>query len=344
MPLFSLPSCSLQSARRGAKSAMISETLAGGDCLNTGCVPSKAIIRSARAVSEVKRAAEFGIVFKEGNGDFTVDFAAVMKRVRMMRAKIAPVDGHKVSEEAGTHVYQGRGRLTSPTTVEVNGITLQFKKCVLATGGRPAIPSNIEGLVKGETPYTTSETLFNLEELPPRMVVLGGGVVALEMAQTFSLLGSNVSVINRSSRLFASKHGDAEAATILQSSLEHDGVTFYHNTKISKVTTLRQGSEGSSNKKRKRDDGTEEDDESSTSYFPLMKLTLDNGGELECECFLIAAGRLANVEDLGLEEGNVEYEIGKGIKINDLVESVSNPNVYAIGDCAAGVPRLTHMR
>ena len=176
------------------------------------------------------------------------------------------------------------------------------------------------------------------------MIVLGSGVVALEMAQTFSLLGSKVSVINRSSRLFGSKHGDVEASQILQSSLEQDGVTFYHNTKITKVTTLRE--DGQVSNKRKRDDGNENNDGSSSSCFPLMKIALNDsdGTELDCECLLIAAGRLANVEDLGLEDGNVEYEIGRGIKVNDLVQSVSNPNVYAIGDCCADVPRLTHMR
>merc|ERR1712137_1513840 len=106
-----------------------------------------------------------------------------MKRVRALRAKIAPVDGHEATEAAGTHVFQGRGRLTGPNTLEVNGQTLQFKVCVLATGGRPAIPNNIPGLL--DAPYTTNEQLFNLQELPPRMVILGAGVIALEMALSF---------------------------------------------------------------------------------------------------------------------------------------------------------------
>ena len=124
-----------------------------------------------------------------------------MRRLRELRAKIAPADGHEGTENAGAHVYQGRGRLTGPNTVEVNGKTLQFKVCVIATGGRPAVP-DIPGLK--DAPYTTNERLFNLETLPPRLVILGGGVVALEMAQTFSLLGSKVTVLNRSSRLFQS--------------------------------------------------------------------------------------------------------------------------------------------
>lgn len=160
---------SKQSGRRGAKSAMISERLAGGDCLNVGCVPSKAIIRSARAVAQVKKAAELGIV----TGDIKVDFGAVMKRVRQMRAKIAPADGHEGTESAGTHVIQGRGHLVGPNTVSVSGKTYEFKMCVLATGGRPSIP-DIPGLK--QAPYTTNEQLFNLETLPTRMVILGAGV------------------------------------------------------------------------------------------------------------------------------------------------------------------------
>jgi Pyridine nucleotide-disulphide oxidoreductase len=120
---------SRQSARRGATSAMISERLAGGDCLNIGCVPSKALIRSARAASQVRRAAEFGIVIPDG--PVKVDFAKVMERLRIKRAKIAPADGHPGTELAGAHVYQGRGRMTGPNTVEVNGRTLTFKKLVI---------------------------------------------------------------------------------------------------------------------------------------------------------------------------------------------------------------------
>lgn len=121
---------SRQSARRGATSALISEGLAGGDCLNIGCVPSKALIRSARAASQVRRAAEFGIVIE---GPITVDFAKVMTRLREKRATIAPADGHPGTESAGAHVYQGRGRMTSKDTIEVNGKTLKFKKLVLVS-------------------------------------------------------------------------------------------------------------------------------------------------------------------------------------------------------------------
>jgi len=307
---------SKQTARRGGKSAMISEHLAGGDCLNSGCVPSKALIRSARAVAQIRKASEVGI---DVIGEVKVDFGKIMARLRQKRAAIAPADGHPGTEATGAHVYQGRGRLTGPNTLEVNGQTLKFKNCVLCTGGRPMVPKGIPGLA--DAPYTTNESLFNLQELPPRMVVLGAGVVALEMAQAFSLLGTKVTVINRSSRLFESRGGDPEAASILQAELEKDGVTFLSSSKIEKVETLK---------------------EENKEGFPLMRVTV-GGNDMDCECLLVAAGRMANVEDCGLEAGGVEYEVGKGVLVDDYARSVSNPSVFAIGDCCAGVPRLTHV-
>lgn len=314
---------SKQTARRGGKSAMISEHLAGGDCLNVGCVPSKALLRAAKAIQEVKRAAEFGISFGEGATAPTIDFRVVMQRLRERRAVISPADGHDGTASAGTHVFQGRGRFTGPNTIEVNGKTLKFKKAVVATGGRPTIPS-YPGLK--EAPYTTNEVLFNLETLPPRMIVLGSGVIALEMAQCFAAFGSHVTIIQRAERLFQSKGGDAEGAELLEKLLTEDGVHFLSKTTIAKVETLR---------------------ERSKDTLPLMKVTLNVGENeervLECECLLVATGRASNVENLGLEEAGVDYEVGRGVTVNDLAQSVSNENVYAVGDCAAGVPRLTHM-
>ena len=151
------------------------------------------------------------------------------------------------------------------------------------------------------------------------MVVLGAGVVALEMAQSFSLLGSKVTVINRSPRLFGSEGGDEEAAELLQKELEADRVTFKSSAKVQKVTTVSAGKPGE---------------------FPVMKVAFEDE-ELECDCLLVATGRVANVEDLGLEAAGVEYKPGAGVVVDDLIRSVSNPSVYAVGDCVAGVPRLT---
>lgn len=140
------------------------------------------------------------------------------------------------------------------------------------------------------------------------------------MAQAFSLLGSKVTVVNRSSRLFESKGGDPEASAIIQTELEKDGVTFLSSSSIESVETLKDGKDG----------------------LPLMKVTVADK-TLECECLLVAVGRMANVEDCGLEAGGVDFEVGKGVLVDEYARSVSNPSVFAVGDCCAGVPRLTHM-
>jgi pyruvate/2-oxoglutarate dehydrogenase complex dihydrolipoamide dehydrogenase (E3) component len=295
-------------------------------CLNVGCVPSKALIRAAKAIAEVRRADDFGIVLPPGQ--VRIDFPKIMRRVRELRAKIAPVDGHAASESTSAHVYQGRGKFTGPDTIQVTTVdggtvTLKFKKAVICTGGRPQVP-NIPGLKA--SPYSTNEVLFNLQVLPPRMAIIGAGVVALEMAQSFATFGSNVTVIQRSTGLFQSKHGDREAAEILQVELEKSGVHFCTGS-TKNVETLREAT----------DDHKE---------LPLMKVTVRTDGgdeEYECECLLVATGRVANVGTLGLEEAGIEFEVEKGVKVNDLAQTIGNPNVYAVGDCVANVPRLTHM-
>jgi pyruvate/2-oxoglutarate dehydrogenase complex dihydrolipoamide dehydrogenase (E3) component len=291
------------------------------------CVPSKALLRVAKAIREVKRSSEFGVRIPS-SADIEIDFPAIMRRMRQLRTVISPADGHTGTTNTGAHVFQGYGTFTSPNTIQVSGTTieLKFRKAVIATGGRPLVPQDILGLV--EAPYTTNEILFNLETLPPRMVILGAGIIALEMAQCFATFGSNVTVIQRSKTLFASTHGDVEAAQIMQQELEDSGVQFIRGTTTG-VTTLR------------------ERNMNNTSQHPLMSVLVEtNSGQnfsLECECLLVATGRLPNVENLGLEEAGVKYEIGKGVIVNDNAQSVSNPNIYAVGDCVAGVPRLTHM-
>ncbi len=372
---------SRQIARRGGRSAMISSNLAGGDCLNVGCVPSKALIRSARLIRELYNAhpknneeeggrggeqEEFGVTIQ---GSVKVDFAAIMKRMRKIRAEIAPIDGHERGKEIGVDVYQGFGRFVNEHTIEVlpvdnnkdkksNGggnnhktedtskeqkpIQLTFQKVAICTGGRATIPTNIPGLSKA--PYTTNETLFNLTKLPKRMIILGSGVVALEMAQTFATFGSDVTVLVRSHTLFP--RGDPDAGPYLMNSLKKNrpnGVKFLTFAKITNVDTIREG----------KNLGEEEEE------LPLMKVSIEykddgNGNDekedvlrkhvdLECECLLVATGRTPNVENLNLEGANVEYDAAKGVIVDDNARSTTNPNVYSVGDCTADVPRLTHM-
>ncbi|KAL3789975.1 hypothetical protein ACHAWO_002029 [Cyclotella atomus] len=333
---------SRQAARRGAKSAMISMELAGGDCLNAGCVPSKALLRCAKMVREARKAAlknnEFGVSFtkkddgREVDVQVNVDFSKVMERMRMLRSNIAPVDGHARGNSIGSAVFQGKGMFTSPYTVEVvedgkklgdaNNPVLRFRKAVIATGGRPAIP-DVKGLA--DAPYTTNLNLFNLQSLPERMVILGAGIVALEMAQAFAAFGSKVTVFARS-RLLS---GDEDARNIIRQTLEQDGVTFLEEVKVMEVKTLRP---------RGKD----------REQLPLMNLSITHKKSstpisMECECLLVAIGRTANVQNIGLENANVNYDPTQGVLINDYAQSISNPNIYAVGDCVANVPRLTHM-
>ena len=166
--------------RDGGRSALIEMHLHGGDCLNVGCVPSKALIRASRAAREAKHMASIGITV----GEIKVDFPAIMERMRRLRAKIAPADAVSAEVAIGVDVFQGRGKFTSPTTLEVNGKTITFKKAVVATGGSPRVPP-IPGL--SEVPFLTNASLFNLTVLPPRMIIIGAGLIIAHM----SIYGNN---------------------------------------------------------------------------------------------------------------------------------------------------------
>ena len=320
---------SKQSGRRGARSCMISEHLAGGDCLNVGCVPSKALLHCARVAREARDAFAEGFLVGPGGTPapaIAVDFGAVMARMRKLRADIAPADSHDGTAAAGADVYQGRGRFTGPNEVEVNGQRLRFKKAVIATGGRATVPTT-PGLA--EAPYVTNATLFNLTALPPRMVIVGAGVVAMEMAQAFASFGAAVTVLVRSKIM---SRDEPAAADAVRKALEKDGVTFLFSAELQQVTTLRQPSA-----------------EAGATSLPLLGLTVGdsgNGGgpptDLECEALLVATGRSPNVEGMGLEEAGIEFDPIEGIRINDL-GATTNASVYAVGDCVAGVPRFTHM-
>jgi len=331
---------SRQATRRGAKAAMISAYLAGGDCLNVGCVPSKALIRCARMIREVRKAqldTSFGV---EISGNVRTDFQPIMQRMRKLRSTIAPVDGHARGTSIGVTVFQGFGRFVSPNVIEIVPTSSsshtgedkpsQIKptrilagKICISTGGRAFIPQDIPGLL--EAPYMTHETLFNLQQLPPRMIILGSGVIALEMAQTFATFGSQVTVLIRGMRLFPK--GDVDAGPVIQQALEKCGVTFLTLAQIAKVETLHSATDELS--------------------LPLLRISIKRNANttmiMDCECLLVATGRIANVDGMNLDVGNVQYDKHEGIIVDDEARSVTNPLVFSVGDCTAGVPRLTHM-
>src|SRR5919109_5295855 len=200
----------------GAKVALIEKHLLGGDCLNVGCVPSKALLRAARAAADVRRAVEFGVRIA---GEVSVDFAAVMERMRRLRADISPHDSAARFRELGIDVFIGSARFTGPDTVQVGDKILRFSKAVIATGARAAAPP-VPGLK--EVPFLTNETLFSLTELPKRLGVIGAGPIGCELAQAFARFGSEVFLVE-------AEHGvlpreDRDAAELVQNALVRDGI------------------------------------------------------------------------------------------------------------------------
>jgi pyruvate/2-oxoglutarate dehydrogenase complex dihydrolipoamide dehydrogenase (E3) component len=211
-------------AALGAKVALIERHLMGGDCLNYGCVPSKAILRAARAVAEVRAAERFGV----HTSNVAVDFPKIMERMRRLRAQISPHDSAKRFRELGVDVFLGDAKFTSPQTVEVNAAKLTFAKCIIATGARAAIPK-IDGLDS----YLTNETVFNLTTLPRRLAVIGGGPIGCELAQAFRRFGSEVSIIEAAERIMPRE--DPDAAQILDSVVRNEGIRIFTRAKIARI-------------------------------------------------------------------------------------------------------------
>lgn len=294
----------------GARVALIEQQLMGGDCLNVGCVPSKAVIRAARAWSDLRNAAEFGLRIPPG---VTYDFAAVMERMRRLRARISRHDSVDRYARLGVDVYIGHGQFTAPGTIRVEGPaggrTLTFARAAICTGTRPTVPP-IPGLK--EAGFLTNETVFSLTELPPRLAVIGAGPIGCELAQSFARFGSRVHV-------FETQHGvlqreDRDAAEILQGRMERDGVSVLCCAKDLHVST----SEGGTHL-------------SLTSHGERHHVTVDR--------ILLGTGRTANVEGLGLETVGVEID-DFGVKVNARLQT-TNHTIYAAGDVCSRY-KFTH--
>jgi len=283
----------------GAKVALVERHLLGGDCLNVGCVPSKALIRSSRVARDLKESGLFGVSSTE---EIDVDFPAVMERVRRIRSHISHHDSAKrFSNELGVEIFLGEGQFTGPGTVKVGDSVLRFKKAVIATGASPVFPA-IDGIE--DVGYLTNETVFSLTERPRNLVVIGGGPIGCELAQAFARLGSHVTIIERGPQFL--KKEDADAARILEKKFEHEGIEILLGTQV----TSARSSEG-----RK-----------------ILEVTSDRGEtEITADEILIGIGRAPNVEGLGLEAVSVEYDPRRGIKVNDRMQT-TNKNIYAAGD------------
>lgn len=293
----------------GARVALIERHLMGGDCLNVGCVPSKGIIRAARAWQDAREAAgRFGGPRVPAGAP--TDFGAAMERMRRLRARISDVDSAESARKAGVDVFLGDGRFVAPDAVEVGGKRLRFRRAVIATGGRAAQPS-IPGLAAAG--FRTNETIFNLTELPKRLVVIGGGPIGCEMSQAFARFGSRVTHLVQEGHVLPRE--DADAAEIVQKAMIADGVHFEFGMKV--VEVRRQGTE--------------------------KIVVIEREGkrqEIPTDEILLAVGRAPNVEGLGLEAAGVRY--GKrGVEVDDHLRT-SNKNVYACGDVAARF-QFTHL-
>ncbi len=287
-------------AQLGLRVALIEAGAMGGECLNTGCVPSKALLAIAARAQAVRDMGRFGIRAQEPQ----VDFAGVMAQVRGVIAEIAPHDAQERFEAWGAEVIRAHARFTAPRTLLVAGRTLKAPRIVLAVGSRPAVPS-IPGL--DIVPFLTNETLFSIDVLPERLVVLGAGSVGMEMAQAFRRLGAEVAVIDRGPPL---SRDEPEAAALVSERLETEGIAL-HRAAVRGVSSVGGG----------------------------VAVDLDDGDTVGGSHLLVALGRSANLHGLGLEEAGVGTD-GGGIVVDDRLRT-SARGVYAIGDCRDG-PRLTH--
>jgi pyruvate/2-oxoglutarate dehydrogenase complex dihydrolipoamide dehydrogenase (E3) component len=288
-----------------ARVALIERDRMGGDCLNTGCVPSKALIRSARLAADVRRAAEFGLQA----GPVSVDFPRVMARVRDVIGRIEPHDSVERYTGLGVECLSGSARITSPWTVELGGRTLTTRSIVIATGGRPTVPP-IPGL--DAIAYLTSDTLWDLETLPRRLLVLGGGPIGCEMAQAFARLGSEVTLVEKLPRLLMREDDEVSAAVSERFRAEGIRVMTGHAAERFE-TTAEQHAVCSA-------DGRE-------TRVPFDKV-------------LVAVGRRANTDGLGIENAGVGLNRDGTITVNAYLQT-SQPHILACGD-VAGPFQLTH--
>ncbi len=297
-------------ASLGAKVALIEKHLMGGDCLNVGCVPSKGVIRAARAWADLRNAAEFGLQIPAG---VKYDFGTVMARMRKLRARISHNDSAHRYTKLGVDVYIGSGRFTDKETIRVEGLAgnriLKFARAAICTGARASAPPT-PGLQ--EAGYLTNETVFSLTGLPARLGVIGAGPIGCELAQSFARFGSHVYLIEAQHGIMPNE--DRDAAEIVERQMVKDGVTLLCCGKDLRVQKTTEG----------------------------KRLTVDSHGQqydVTVDEILVGVGRSPNVEGIGLEAAGVEYD-KSGVKVNARLQT-SNPKIFAAGDICSRF-KFTH--
>lgn len=295
-------------AGAGARVALVERDLMGGDCLNVGCVPSKGVIAAARAWTSARRVAE---VFGGPRVDAgSSDFARAMDRMRGIRAGIARHDSAARFRDLGIDVFLGQGTFVAADAVEVDGSRLRFRRAVVATGARAALPP-IPGL--DEVDPLTNESVFSLTELPARLAVIGGGPIGCELAQAFARFGAEVDLLDTGERIL--RRQDADAARIVEEHLERDGVRLHLGVAVESAVPAADGA---------------------------GRLVVERGGdrsEVAFDRLLVAAGRRPAVEGLGLEAAGVRFG-REGVEVDARLRT-SNPRIFACGDVATRL-RFTH--
>ena len=290
-------------AQMGARVVLFEDHKMGGDCLNYGCVPSKALLAAGKHAHAMASGAPFGVspVSPE------VDYAAAKDHVDAAIATIAPVDSEERFEGMGVTVIRERARFVSPARLAAGGVEVEPRRIVIATGSSPLVP-DVEGL--DGVPYLTNETLWALRERPDHLLIVGGGPIGMEMAQAHRRLGSEVTVIQSGRAL---GKDDPEVAAVAVARLREEGVAIEEGARVASVSGV----------------------------AGAIAVRTEDGRRFEGTHLLLAAGRRANVRDLGLEAGNVAHD-ASGVTVGDDLRSVSNRRVYAVGD-VAGRLQFTHV-
>ena len=290
-----------------AKVALIEKHQMGGDCLNTGCVPSKALLRTGKILSYIKRSQDFGL--KSAQVDF--DFPDVMGRVHNVIKKVAPHDSIERYTKLGVDCFTGSAKILSPHEVEVNGKTLTTKNIIIATGARPAIPP-IPGL--DQVDYLTTDTIWNLNKLPKKLMVMGGGPIGCELAQCFVRLGSEVTIVEMLPDILIRE--DEEASRMVRQKFIAEGIDVRINSKCKEVVVQ----DGKNYMLVEKDGNTE---------------------RVEFDQLLVAVGRAANAKGFGLEDIGVKLGPRGTVEVDQYLRTSTHKNIYACGD-VAGPFQFTH--
>ena len=287
----------------GASVVLIEGHKMGGDCLNYGCVPSKALIAAGKAAQAHRSSAPFGVAAHAPE----VDYARAMEHVHEVIRGIEPHDSVERFEGLGVHVIQDWGRFTGPREVEAGGHRIQARRFVIATGSSPFVPP-IPGL--DTVPYLTNETLWDLRELPAHLIIIGGGPIGMEMAQAHRRLGSEVTVLEA---FKAMGKDDPEIAAVALEALRGEGIVIREETKATEIS----GADGA------------------------ITVSLEGGETVTGTHLLVATGRASNLDKLDLEKAGIDHD-RRGVKVTKGLRSTSNSKVYAIGDVAGGL-QFTHV-